>query len=117
MFEPLAGGRPPGDATVPLSAPAVPARLVGVGVVVPIRAFALGKRRLARHLAPGERAELARELAECVVAAAVGLPVLVVSSDDDVRGWAAGRPVAIIDDPGSLDGAAAAGRAWFAAAG
>ena len=90
---------------------------VGVGVVVPIRAFALGKERLAGHLAAEDRAELARRLAECVVTAAADLPVLVVSSDDDVRRWAAARPVAILDDPGSLDGAAAAGRSWFAAAG
>jgi 2-phospho-L-lactate guanylyltransferase len=88
-----------------------------VGVVVPIRAFALGKARLAEHLASEDRAELAQRLAECVVTAAVGLPVLVVSSDDDVRRWAAARSLAIIDDPGSLDEAASAGRSWFAAAG
>jgi 2-phospho-L-lactate/phosphoenolpyruvate guanylyltransferase len=90
---------------------------VGVGVVVPIRAFALGKARLAGHLAAEDRAELARRLADCVVTAAAGLRVLVVSSDDEVRRWAEARSVAILDDPGSLDGAAAAGRAWFAAAG
>ncbi len=89
----------------------------GVGVVVPIRAFALGKARLADHLTSEDRAELAQRLAECVVAAAADLPVLIVSSDDDVRRWAAARSLAILDDPGSLDAAAAAGRSWLAAAG
>jgi 2-phospho-L-lactate guanylyltransferase len=88
-----------------------------VGVVVPIRAFALGKARLADHLPREERAALGRRLAECVVTAAQGLEVLVVSSDDDVRRWASARSLAILDDPGSLDAAATAGRSWFAAAG
>jgi 2-phospho-L-lactate/phosphoenolpyruvate guanylyltransferase len=88
-----------------------------VGVVVPIRAFALGKARLAGHLPTDERAALGRRLAECVVTAAHDLPVLVVSSDDDVRTWATERSLPTLADPGSLDAAAAAGRAWFAAAG
>jgi 2-phospho-L-lactate guanylyltransferase len=88
-----------------------------VGVVVPIRAFALGKARLADHLTSEDRAQLAQRLAECVVTAAGDLPVLIVSSDDDVRRWAAGRSLALLDDPGSLDAAATAGRSWFAAAG
>ena len=58
------------------------------GVVVPIRAFALGKARLAEQLDPDERAALGRRLAEQVMAAASGLETLVVSSDADVRGWA-----------------------------
>jgi 2-phospho-L-lactate guanylyltransferase len=91
--------------------------MMRVGVVVPIRAFALGKARLADHLTSEERAELGQRLAECVVTAARDLEVLVVSSDDDVRRWAALRSLAILDDPGSLDGAAAAGRSWFAASG
>jgi 2-phospho-L-lactate guanylyltransferase len=89
----------------------------GAGVVVPIRAFALGKVRLADHLTADARAALAVRLAECVVTAAEDLPVLIVSSDDDVRHWAAARALRVIDDPGSLDGAAMIGRAWFAAAG
>jgi len=91
--------------------------LKDVGVVVPIRAFALGKARLADHLATEERAALGQQLAASVVTAAHGLEVLVVSSDDDVRRWAAVRSLAILDDPGSLDAAAAAGRSWFATAG
>jgi 2-phospho-L-lactate guanylyltransferase len=91
--------------------------IASVGVVVPIRAFALGKARLAGHLPDEERAALGQRLAECVVTAARSLRVLVVSSDDEVQSWAAARSLAILDDPGSLDDAAAAGRSWFAAAG
>jgi 2-phospho-L-lactate guanylyltransferase len=83
-----------------------------VGVVVPIRAFALGKARLAAHLDVAARAELGRRLAERVVGAAEGSKVVVVSSDAEVREWAGGRGLAAVDDPGSLDGAADAGRAW-----
>jgi 2-phospho-L-lactate guanylyltransferase len=82
------------------------------GVVVPIRAFALGKARLADHLTAEARALLARRLADRVLEAAQGLPVVVVSSDADVRRWAHGHDASTIDDPGSLDGAAAAGRNW-----
>ena len=61
--------------------------------VIPIRAFALGKARLAAALDGAERAALGRRWAEQVVHAAGGLPVVVVSSDPDVRVWAAGaRP-------------------------
>jgi 2-phospho-L-lactate guanylyltransferase len=88
-----------------------------VGLVVPIRAFALGKARLADELPGPERALLARQLAECVVRAAEDLPVVVVSSDPEVVAWAEGRELATLEDPGTLDAAAAAGRAWFAAAG
>jgi 2-phospho-L-lactate guanylyltransferase len=83
------------------------------GVVIPIRAFALGKARLAEKLDPNQRAVLGRRLAEQVVSAATGLETLVVSSDTDVRAWARQLPLAAIDDPGSLDAAANAGRAWF----
>jgi 2-phospho-L-lactate/phosphoenolpyruvate guanylyltransferase len=83
------------------------------GVVIPIRAFALGKARLAEELDPVERAALGRRLADRVVAAATGLETLIVSSDTDVRGWAGDLRISVIDDPGSLDEAAHAGRAWF----
>jgi 2-phospho-L-lactate/phosphoenolpyruvate guanylyltransferase len=87
------------------------------GVVVPIRAFALGKARLAGHLPDGERSALARRLAENVVRASAGLTVVVVSSDDEVREWAAALGVSVVADPGSLDTAAAAGRDHLAARG
>ena len=80
------------------------------GAVIPIRAFALGKARLAPSLDSAERAALGRSWAEQVVHAAEPMPVVVVSSDPDVRDWAAGLDVAVLDDPGTLDGAAALGR-------
>jgi len=85
-----------------------------VGVAIPVRAFALGKARLAEHLPLDARVDLARRWASQVVAAATGHPTVVISSDDDVRAWAAAQSCAVLDDPGSLDGAAAAGRAWAA---
>jgi 2-phospho-L-lactate/phosphoenolpyruvate guanylyltransferase len=89
----------------------------GAAIVVPIRAFALGKARLAGHLSDDARAELARRCADAVVDAAADTTVVVVSSDPDVRTWASARSLAVIDDPGTLDAAATAGRAWVAAHG
>ena len=86
------------------------ARAHSSGAVIPIRAFALGKARLAASLEGAERAVLGRRWAEQVVHAAAPMPVVVVSSDPDVRAWAADLGVDGLDDPGTLDGAAAAGR-------
>ena len=86
----------------------------GTGVVVPVRAFALGKARLAERLGPTERADLSRRFAGRVVAAAGHRPVVVVSSAPEVRAWASALGVAVIDDPGTLDRAADAGRAFLA---
>ncbi|MFM8973256.1 MAG: 2-phospho-L-lactate guanylyltransferase, partial [Actinomycetota bacterium] len=83
----------------------------------PIRAFTDGMARLAEVLSPDERADLGRRLAERVTGAAAGLQVVVVSSAPEVRVWADARSLACIDDPGSLDDAAAAGVAWCAARG
>jgi 2-phospho-L-lactate/phosphoenolpyruvate guanylyltransferase len=91
-----------------------PSRLARAGVVIPIRAFAVGKARLADTLEPAPRAELAEWMADQVLAAAGTLPVVVVSSADDVRAWAARHQVTVIDDAGDLDRAAAAGVAWCA---
>src|SRR4051794_12241778 len=87
------------------------------GAVIPIRAFALGKARLAASLDSLERAALGRRWAEQVVHAAAPMPVVVVSSDPDVQSWAADLQLDVLDDPGSLDGAAAAGRDHFRARG
>ncbi len=87
------------------------------GVVVPIRAFALGKARLAGDLSPAARADLARRLADRVVDAAAPLPVIVVTSRPEVRSWATVRNLEVIDDPGSLDAAADAGREHLVRAG
>jgi len=84
------------------------------GVIVPVRAFALGKARLAERLTATERADLARRFADRVVAAAGELPIVVVTSAPEVEEWAAELGVGTIADPGSLDAAADAGRAHLA---
>jgi len=84
------------------------------GIVVPLRSFTLGKARLAPVLTESERAALARTMAERVVRAAGSLPVAIVSSADEVVTWARARGFDIVDDPGSLDAAARAGRTWAA---
>jgi 2-phospho-L-lactate guanylyltransferase len=101
----------PPDAVSPQS------RAPRTGVVLPIRSFTNAKARLAGTLAPATRAEIARRMADRVVDAAAGMAVVVVSSAPEVREWAASRGCTPIDDPGSLDGAAAAGRAHLASAG
>lgn len=89
-------------------------RTARAGVVIPIRAFAVGKARLAGTLDDAPRAELATSMADRVLAAAGTLPVVVVSSADDVRAWTARHGVTVIDDPGGLDAAVGAGVAWCA---
>jgi 2-phospho-L-lactate guanylyltransferase len=91
-----------------------PSRLARCGVVIPIRAFSVGKARLSGTLEPAPRAELAEWMADQVLAAAAPLPIVVVSSAEDVRAWGARRRVTVLDDPGSLDQAAVAGSAWCA---
>ncbi len=88
--------------------------MTGAGVVIPVRAFALGKARLAAQLDDATRVELARRLADRVAAASAELPTVVVSSASDVRDWARARGLDVLDDPGTLDDAAAAGREWIA---
>ena len=82
------------------------------GIVVPLRSFTLGKARLATALSEQQRETLARSMAECVVNAAGGRPVVVVSSAAEVVAWAREREYDVVDDPGSLDAAASAGRDW-----
>lgn len=86
-------------------------------VVIPIRSFEGGKSRLGVRLDPDLRADLLRAMAENVVAAAGTMPVAVVSNAREVRGWAAALGLTVLDDPGTLDLAAAAGLGWAAAAG
>jgi 2-phospho-L-lactate guanylyltransferase len=88
-----------------------------VAVVVPIRSFRAGKGRLAGVLTEDERAALSRLMAGRVLDAAAPLPVFVVTSDDEVRTFANQRGATVIDDPGSLDGAAHAGRTTVEATG
>ncbi len=88
-----------------------------IAVVVPLRSFTGAKARLASVIDDDARAMLAREMADRVVAAAQPHPVVVVSSAPEVLAWARDRGCAIVDDPGSLDAAAAAGRDWARAHG
>ena len=86
-------------------------------LVVPLRAFDLGMERLAGSLDREERSRLARRLADRVVDAALGLTSAVVSSAPEVVEWAATRGLEVLEDPGSLDAAAEAGRRWARANG
>src|SRR5262249_43511407 len=85
------------------------------GVVVPLRSFALGKVRLADALDDDARRAFTRTMAERAVAAAGGRPTVIVTSDTDVIDWARALRLAHIDDAGTLDGAARAGREWVRA--
>lgn len=88
---------------------------VRAGVVIPLRAFASGKARLASVLGDAERTALARTMADCVVDACGDLPLVVVSSAAEVHEWAGEGTIPIITDPGSgLDAAVRAGVDHFA---
>ncbi len=77
-------------------------------VLVPVKSFDLAKGRLADALSAGERARLARSMAERVVAAASGLPAFVVCSSDEVAEWAAGTGAEVIHfEPPGLNPAVA----------
>jgi 2-phospho-L-lactate guanylyltransferase len=86
--------------------------MTGAAIVVPLRAFAAGKARLAGRLDGEARAALGRRMADRVVAAASGLPVAVVSDDPEVREWAEALDLTQLGDPGSLDAAALEGLRW-----
>jgi 2-phospho-L-lactate guanylyltransferase len=85
---------------------------IHTGFVVPIRSFALGKARLAPALDDGARAALVQRMADAVVDAAGTHPLLVVTSAPEVLAWCEARGLATVDEPGSLNAAADAGRAW-----
>jgi 2-phospho-L-lactate/phosphoenolpyruvate guanylyltransferase len=87
-------------------------------VVVPVKAFTQAKVRLASALDPGERADLARHMAEIVLLAADPLPVVVVCDDDEVRAWAERSGARVVWCPGrGLNGAVADGVAALRADG
>ncbi len=69
-------------------------------VLIPVKAFGLAKLRLAPALPADRRAELARTMAERVVASAAGLPVAVVCDDRQVADWARGLGALVIWTPG-----------------
>jgi len=73
-----------------------------VAVLIPVKAFEGAKARLAPVLDPTGRADLARSMAETVIAAASPLPVTVVCDCDEVEGWALsmGADVVRVAEPG-----------------
>lgn len=76
--------------------------------LLPVKAFARAKARLADVLSAQERAELARTMAERVVAACGDLPVTVACDDPEVRSWAQGLRLGVAWVPGTdLNGAVA----------
>lgn len=89
-----------------------------VGVLVPLKAFASAKLRLAPALSAVQRAALAQSMADRVVAAAGALPVWVVCEDDGVAAWASGRGASVVKAaPRGLDHAVQHGVAAMAADG
>jgi 2-phospho-L-lactate guanylyltransferase len=82
----------------------------GRAVLVPVKSFARAKLRLAGVLEPAERAELARQLAAGVLAAAGSVPCFVACDDDGVAAWAAERGAGVLWTPGlGLSGAVTEG--------
>jgi 2-phospho-L-lactate/phosphoenolpyruvate guanylyltransferase len=61
---------------------------VHVALIVPVKSFAIAKGRLANALSEQERAELAKDCASRVLAAASSWPTFVVCNDDEVAQWA-----------------------------
>jgi len=87
-------------------------------VLVPVKAFAQAKARLAGSLPPSRRAALARSMAEHVLAAARPLPVAVVCDDAEVADWAGAHSAIVLPEPGrGLNGAVEAGVERLARAG
>ncbi len=87
-------------------------------VLVPVKAFAAAKLRLAAALEPAARAALARSMADTVLAAAGTLPAFVVCDDPDVARWAAERHAEVLWRPGrGLNGAVTDGVAALGALG
>lgn len=85
-------------------------------LVMPLKSFNSGKGRLSPVLDAASRERLSRGCAERVIAAAGNLVVLVVTGatdSNDVREWAATRPVSCITQvsPG-LNGAVTDGVTW-----
>jgi 2-phospho-L-lactate guanylyltransferase len=79
-------------------------------VLVPVKAFADAKLRLAPALPAGERSRLAQQMAAHVLAAARPLPVAVVCDDAAVADWARHAGALVVWEPGrGLNGAVQAG--------
>ncbi len=79
-------------------------------MLVPVKAFSRAKLRLAPALDGPARADLARRMADHVVATAAPLPVSVVCDDAEVATWASAAGATVVWTPGrGLDGAVSAG--------
>lgn len=103
---------PPSDAAAPDGDADAPG---ATAVLIPVKAFDLAKGRLADALDPDRRAELARTMAEGVVAAAHPLPVYVVCASDEVAAWATGIGAEVIRfEPPGLNPAVTHGAAELA---
>ena len=88
---------------------------MAASALIPVKAFAAAKVRLAPALDADRRARLARQMATHVVRAAAPLPVSVVCDDAGVREWAESVGARPIWTPGlGLDGAVEAGVAALA---
>lgn len=75
-------------------------------MLVPLKAFAAGKARLAPAMDAPDRASLVRAMAEQVLRAAAPLPVAVACDDDEVAAWATQRDATVVWTPGvGLNGA------------
>jgi 2-phospho-L-lactate/phosphoenolpyruvate guanylyltransferase len=91
---------------------------VEAAVLVPVKRFTSAKGRLSDVLDTGQRAELARWLADRVIAAARPLPTFVACDDDAVATWADGHGAEVLWSPGlGLNGAVDVGRATIAGKG
>ncbi|MCU1451100.1 MAG: hypothetical protein JWP02_3270 [Acidimicrobiales bacterium] len=89
-----------------------------VAVLVPVKAFADAKLRLAPALPAPERSRLAKEMATHVLSAARPLPVAVVCDDAAVADWAREQGALVVWEPGrGLNGAVQAGVERLADAG
>lgn len=81
-----------------------------MAVLIPVKAFAEAKLRLAPALGATERADLARDMATHVVRSSSPLPVAVVCDDADVRDWAVSVGAEVVWRPGTgLNGAVRSG--------
>ena len=98
---------------------ATPGQAVGQAVaLVPVKAFAQAKMRLAPVLSPPERAALAQRLARRVVLAAHPMPVTVVCDNAEVALWAEGLGARALREPGiGLNGAVSEAFAQLSAEG
>jgi 2-phospho-L-lactate guanylyltransferase len=74
--------------------------------LIPVKSFRAAKGRLTGWLSPDERRDLARWMAERVLAAAAPLPVFVACDDEEVAGWAGSHGADVLWGPGlGLNGA------------